>query len=61
MLTYLINDRYESRRLGLESLKEKGCDVQIYKVMVSDPNDKDSESVNDTEQMKGVKDETDSD
>lgn len=61
VLTYLLNDRYESRRIGLESLKEKGCDVQIFKVMVSDPNDKDNNGVDDTEQMKGVNDETDSD
>lgn len=46
VLTYLINDRYESRREGLKRLKEKGCDIKIFKVMVADPNNSESEDKN---------------
>ena len=38
ILTYLLNDRYESRRKALEKLKEKGCDIRIRKVDLNDPN-----------------------
>lgn len=38
ILTYLLNDRYESRKNALEKLKLKGCVIEIEKVSVNDPN-----------------------
>lgn len=38
ILTYLMNDRYESRRNALERLKSKGCTIEIEKVVLDDPN-----------------------
>jgi len=38
ILTYLLNDRYESRKNALEKLKSKGCIIEIEKVSLDDPN-----------------------
>lgn len=38
ILTYLLNDRFESRRNALEKLKSKGCIIEIEKVSLDDPN-----------------------
>lgn len=38
ILTYLLNDRYESRKNALEKLKSKGCIIEIEKVLLDDPN-----------------------
>lgn len=42
ILTYLLNDRYESRKDGLDKLKDKGCLIEIEKVSLSDPNSTES-------------------
>lgn len=47
VLTYLLNDRFESRRFGLDELKKKGCTIEIFKVLVDDPNDKDGNGKDD--------------
>lgn len=52
VLTYLINDRYESRKEGLKKLKEKGCTVNMFKVMVADPNNEDSQNKDKEEEPK---------
>lgn len=38
ILTYLLNDRFESRKNALEKLKSKGCVIEIEKVSLDDPN-----------------------
>lgn len=38
ILTYLLNDRFESRKIALEKLKSKGCTIEIEKVTLDDPN-----------------------
>lgn len=38
ILTYLLNDRFESRANALETLKEKGCTITIEKILLDDPN-----------------------
>lgn len=38
LLTYLLNDRYESRKSGIDRLNKKGCIIDIEKVTLSDPN-----------------------
>lgn len=43
VLTYLFNDRYESRRKGVEELNKKGLNIRIEKVKTEDLNDADDE------------------
>ena len=50
VLTYLISDRFQSRKNGLDELKKKGCTVEIFQVMLNDPNDKDSNGIDDDSQ-----------
>ena len=38
LLTYLLNDRYESRKSGIDRLNEKGCQISMEKVSLADPN-----------------------
>lgn len=42
ILTYLLNDRFESRKTALDELKKKGCTITIEKVMLADPNNPDT-------------------
>lgn len=38
ILTYLLDDRYNSRKNGLAELDKKGCHISIEKVRINDPN-----------------------
>lgn len=51
ILTYLIRDRYESRKAGCERLKYMGLDIEVSLTQTFDPNSEDDTFDSETEQV----------